>query len=219
MSQKRNGIRSLSAAAITTLATLLAPGSGHAVAVFEFNQVGTDLVGVLSGSLDLNGAVQRLNGQAAPVYGASLAHFDEIYFVVQASDSATLDPRGYYWLIDPPAANPASSSTVSIASGQVALPGIFELNVDRGRGGLSYVVAASDYQSGSPLSQTLTFANASFDSLRLVPGDYVYTLRGSNDTLTLSFNSVAAVPEPQAYLMMLLGLGVVAGVARRRRNA
>ena len=51
---------------------------------------------------------------------------------------------------------------------------------------------------------------------------------GSQGTLGMSLGlyavavrpgDVAAVPEPQAYLLMLLGLGVMAGVAKRQRSA
>ena len=40
----------------------------------------------------------------------------------------------------------------------------------------------------------------------------------NSPVLTVQY-TVAAVPEPQAYLLMLMGLGVLAGVAKRRRSA
>ena len=40
----------------------------------------------------------------------------------------------------------------------------------------------------------------------------------SADGYDLAFHAVAAVPEPETYAMLLAGLGLMAGVARRRRR-
>ena len=48
-------------------------------------------------------------------------------------------------------------------------------------------------------------------SLGITPGDYVYTITGSNDTVTLRF----AVPEPAS--LALLGFSAVGVLVRRRR--
>ena len=66
------------------------------------------------------------------------------------------------------------------------------------------------YVSGSPLSGTLTFASATFASLGITPGSYVYSL--PNDTVTVKFGTA---PEPGT--LALLGLGLAGLVATRKR--
>ncbi len=73
----------------------------------------------------------------------------------------------------------------------------------------------ADYVSGSVLSDTATFSNATFASLGFTPGTYVYTWgTGANaDSLT-----VTSAPEPSTWA--LLGLGMVTAgilVLRHRR--
>ncbi|HEY2049289.1 MAG TPA: PEPxxWA-CTERM sorting domain-containing protein [Caulobacteraceae bacterium] len=69
------------------------------------------------------------------------------------------------------------------------------------------------YVSGAALSATTTYAGASLSSLGLTPGDYIYTLP-TGDTLTLE----VGVPEPGAWAVMLIGLGLTGAAMRSRRQ-
>jgi hypothetical protein len=53
-----------------------------------------------------------------------------------------------------------------------------------------------------------------------IVGNALNTITGVSDGFLLSMGtaSVAAVPEPETYGMMLMGLGLMGFVARRRRN-
>ena len=80
------------------------------------------------------------------------------------------------------------------------------------------------YLSGSALSETSTYLNATFASLRMTPGEYVYSWGSGEHADTFTINIVAspppAVPEPSTWAMMLIGFAGL-GLAgwRHRRTA
>lgn len=67
-----------------------------------------------------------------------------------------------------------------------------------------------NYVSGADISGTATYNDHSFSSLGITPGTYVWTMTGSNDTVTLS-----VIPEPST--TVLAGLACGLGLFRRRR--
>ena len=80
------------------------------------------------------------------------------------------------------------------------------------------LVVPYEYVSGSPLMDTATYDNATFSSLGVTPGTYVWSwgsgLNADRFTLTVG---AAAVSEPSTLDLMTLGL-LGAGVARRKRR-
>ena len=78
------------------------------------------------------------------------------------------------------------------------------------------------YQSGTPLGvSSATWNNASFNSLGLFEGSYVWSWgSGANaDTYTLLIgSSTLPVPEPGTWALLMLGLAI-AGALRLRRHA
>ena len=89
---------------------------------------------------------------------------------------------------------------------------IFELAHIASQPGSGFLYLDANYANGTSLNRLVLFPNTNLASLHIQPGSYVYTLSGTNQTITLSFTA-AAVPEPQTFLMLLLGLGVVASTA------
>jgi hypothetical protein len=76
------------------------------------------------------------------------------------------------------------------------------------------------YMSGSALSDTSTYNNATFSSLGVTPGTYEWTwgTGGANQNFTLQIGPAAAVPEPASVLLLagaLVGFVTLLGVGSR----
>lgn len=77
----------------------------------------------------------------------------------------------------------------------------------------------STYVSNAPLAGSLTFGGESYTSLGLSPTvtPYEWTLT-NGDQFFVSINSSAAVPEPSAFLLLLVGACSAVFVRHRRRT-
>ena len=90
-------------------------------------------------------------------------------------------------------------------------------------GNLDTILLPSTYVSNALLSDTNTFANATFATLGLTPGTYTYTLGSGDvtDTITIQFGPAATTGVPEPAELALLGIGALAGalaLSRRRRE-
>jgi hypothetical protein len=75
------------------------------------------------------------------------------------------------------------------------------------------------YVSGSPLMDTSTYDDATFASLGVTPGTFVWTWgSGANAGSFTLHAGAAAVPEPATLGLMVLGL-LGAGFAGRKRRS
>jgi hypothetical protein len=74
------------------------------------------------------------------------------------------------------------------------------------------------YSSGSPISNAATYDNATFTSLGVTPGTYVWTWgTGAHaDSFTLQIGPVANIPEPASLPLLAVGLAGLGLVLRRR---
>jgi hypothetical protein len=80
------------------------------------------------------------------------------------------------------------------------------------------VAVGFGYQSGAALSGSATYDNATFASLGLMPGSYVYTWGSGANADSLTIN-IEAVPELSTWAMMALGFAGLGFVGRRRLRA
>ncbi len=175
-------------------------GAAQAAAIFDFREIGSDVVGTLSGPLDLTGAT-RLGG--GNIRFGSLIEPNSGAFLLATPGSAF----DTYLATGPDNFGVGGESNPSSATGTdltLILEGFFD-----------YLSISRDYVSGSEMTGSMTFLGASFVSLGVRLGDYVWRL--PNDTFTLRFANPDPAPVPLPASMPLLAVAIGAlGWLRRR---
>lgn len=169
----------------------------QAAAIMRFTDTGTGVSGVLSGSLDLTGL------GPSGLFGAAVGMESSTGRIGFGAAGAT------QLLYDSVLSGPASFGTGMVVGGSSLGDAVFL------GGDLGDLYLPSAYASGGALNATLSFAGATYASLGVGPGDFVYVL-DSGDTLTVRFETLAAVPEPAT--VGLVGLALAAAFAGRRRS-
>jgi len=161
---------------------------------------GSDVVATGSGSLNLSALTPLATGSNPSLLLPSLA-------------GLIINPGGSYMILGgisgPASWGPGSSVAANSASGDVfAIVGF--------QGDVAVPVG---YVSGTQLSDSATFSNASLDSLGLTAGTYTYTWgsEATADSITVEIGAAAA-PEPGTWMLLTCGAGLVA-LARRRKKA
>jgi hypothetical protein len=197
-------VRTRKIAAVGALAALgfaigVAPRA-EAAFIATIEQIGSNVVVTGSGSLDLTG----------------------LTFLDTGGTTSGIDPAASVLSIGPAGSVPTDVYRGSIngpsnfGSGGIAQP---SSSGSGDRAGLQLdfgVFVAQGYVSGDALSDTSTYDNATFSSLGLTSGTYVWTWGSGADAD--SFTLEIGVPEPAS--LALLGTGVVGlGLKRRRRLA
>lgn len=164
-------------------------------------QQGSDVVANGSGTLDLTGL--RFAGSAGV---SSSAMTPLIGYIVTGS---TVSATSLYSGVSGPTGF-GSGFLTDASSGTGDLVGII--------GSAQELQVPAGFDSGSPVSDTATYANQTFSSLGATPGSYTWTWgSGTDDSFTVDIGP-AAVPEPNSFALLALPLLVAARYRRPMRN-
>ena len=188
-----------------TIAVLAALGisGAHAEYIVNFAQVGNNVVATGSGTLDLSGLTFAGTGSA----GTGIIPAESVIGV-----GPTQSVADYYSGVVGPTSFGVGGSTVSSAT-----TGDFAgLDADS-----AYLAVPLGFVSGSSLSGSDTFVNATFASLGLTPGSYTYEWSPPNvtdDSFVINIPATA-VPEPATLALLAAPLAAFLFAKVRRRRS
>ena len=177
--------------AVTALFSTRPAQAGYIVTL---KQVGSDVVATGSGAVDLTGLTLRVSGTLAP--GVITANIG----IIQIGGSLDNPFIDQYTGITGP---------TSFGSG-----GTFEANTNSGDfvgifGRTGNIDVPQGYVSGTALSDSMTFNNATFASLGVTPGTYVWTwgtgLPNQNFTLIIGGATPLTITQPNGGEVWLMG--------------
>lgn len=192
--------------ASAVLAVSLNVGAAEAASSLLFEESGTDVVGTLSGMLDVTGYTDT-----------------SLY----SSGNIAVDPSNGRWVAEPSVTNLLSGIAVASGPASFGTGGVsFATSYVGTQLDLrpSAVLVASDFAGGA-VNGLMTFAGESFASLGLEPGSYEYVL-DNDDTFTVLVGSqeqvgpgspevpLPSVPLPPGGMLLLSGLGGIAAMKR-----
>jgi len=189
------------------LASVLAPVTpAFAGILISFEEVGSDVVATVSGSLTLpaptsTGNSITINNGIAP---------DSPFFEFGVGQSLLAD--AYNWTSSFPAYGTedfngpgwVDRATIATASGIA--------DSERFLFGSANLQLPTSFVSGAPIDGTITWANQSFTTLGLTQGTYSRGL-DNDPTQTVTLN---VVPEPTTSVLAFAGVGCCAVLAARR---
>jgi hypothetical protein len=176
----------------------------HAALILTMEEVGGDVVVSGSGTANLTALLISIAlPQAAAVDAAEGV-------IVLGPDPLTFLPVDFYTLLNGPTTfGPGGLVFASGGTGDR-----FGVNVF---GGPISLVVPLGYVSGNPLSATNVFNSATFASLGVIPGTYMWTW-GEVDTFdSLTLQIGPTMPEPVSLSLLAVGVAAV-GLRRWRRR-
>lgn len=184
-----------------------------AVAVFNFVEDGDDVVGTLSGTLDVSG----LTATTGPLDGCTDCRFLSSSALILGieTEGLTFDrylvtgPK-FFWT------NPFTNTGASAVASETTYSG----DPFRLWGGQNKIYLPAGYDGTTELSGTLRIRDRSFASLDIKPGTYDYSLAFGGsvmDSLSVVFDDSPSsnVPLPGGAVLLLSALGGL-GLYRRR---
>lgn len=175
--------------------------------IVTLTQVGSNVVATGRGTINLTGLI--------PVGGAitGAGIYPNEGFI--ATGSASFTPVDlYFGFAGPTNFGSGGNTNASRGSGDTVA-------IDYNTPGYApNIEVPHGYVSGSPLKDSAIYDNATFASLGVIPGTYVWTWGSgvTRDSFTLNVGP-RAIPEPSGLLLLALPLGLLALLATRRCRA
>jgi PEP-CTERM motif len=192
----------LAAAAALGLGAIFAT-SAQAAYTMTFQEVGGNVVEMGAGTLDTTDLTD--NGSPFSEVAAVSPTGGQVF-----SGSTSSTPVEFFTGVSGPVSfGPGIETEANASSGDfVGLEG----------NGEGFLFTPVGFTSGA-LSETSTYLGATFASLGLTPGTYVYTWGAGDhaDSFTIDISSASATPEPSTWAMMALGFAGLGFAAFRRR--
>jgi hypothetical protein len=188
-------------AGLALAAGLLIAAPASANTVLSFDQVGGDVVGTISGTLDLPDTplTYTSNAPLPFVYG--------LYGIARNGDG-TAQAYDLYLVSGPSNFGVLGGGFATASSSDINT--MFSLDGTEGRFYVPHGLASAIFSGG------MTFLGTTFAQLGLAVGTYNY-LFSNGQQFTVQVNALAAVPLPAGALLLVSGLGALA-VFRRRRT-
>jgi hypothetical protein len=198
--------------AVLAACVLIAPAAANATPyVVTLTQQGSNIVAAGSGSFDLTG----LTFEYTTVSVAADMEPDTAY-IGNGPTTFITDIDAYGGFTGPTSFGIGTGGYAATGSGDwVGIWGSSAIY------GAPTFWVPSGYVSGTPLSNSAIYDSASFASLGLTPGTYVWTWgTGADQSFTLQIGNAVGVPEPAALGAFGLGLLLIGGfMGLRRRTA
>jgi hypothetical protein len=181
---------------------VLAAPSAQAAYVTTFEEIGSNVVEVGGGTLDLTD-LERVGGIFTKLF---VTPSEPSYASGTKGDQGDIYEGA---LSGPTNWGPGVTTFASSSSGDLVALVPFGAEI----------IVPDDYDFGDPLSETSTYLGASFASLGLTPGSYVYSWGTGDHADTFTLNVVAgSVPEPSTWAMILIGFAGLGYAAARRKR-
>jgi hypothetical protein len=158
---------------------------------------------------------QQGNGVVAT--GTGPIDLTGLTFFATVSTPVEMQPNGAIIITGAPLTNGFEDLYGGFITGPTNFGSGTNTTADSGMGDLvgistsAFVFVPAGYVSGSPLSDSATYNNATFASLGVTPGTYEWTWgTGPNQNFTL-----IAVPEPSVSVLLVIGI-LLAGISLRQ---